>query len=240
MEMYIYVIGVLFFVGTWSALFGLAPKSRMPILWSSLAWGPAGPISEYWHVKDYWNPHYLLKLEIGDWAFGVEDFLFAFMFGGLCAGMFDLLLRKSGHNDLTRFTAMGFMLLLCGVMACLVVMSSLVVLFNVNSLHSIVIAFLGGTIWILAWHPNWIPAALLTAATATVVMWIFYWGFLFRLFPSLVEQWWRSDALSGISIGGVPIEEVIWACAAGLFVGPLLRYCMDRTSRANLSGALSS
>ena len=88
--MYVYAIGLLFFLAVWLGMYIFVPKSRKAILWSSIAWGNAGPISEYWHLKDYWNPVYMLRLEVGKWIFGIEDYLLAFAYGGLAAGIFDI------------------------------------------------------------------------------------------------------------------------------------------------------
>jgi hypothetical protein len=71
--MYAYAIGSIFFLAVWLIMYIFVPKSRKVILWSSIAWGPAGPISEYWHLKDYWNPVYMRRFEVGNWSFGVED-----------------------------------------------------------------------------------------------------------------------------------------------------------------------
>ena len=73
-----YAIEVLFSFGIWGILFVLVPKSRKPIMWASFASGAAEPISQYGHIKDYWNPSYLIKRQIGDWIFGIVDYIFAF------------------------------------------------------------------------------------------------------------------------------------------------------------------
>lgn len=232
--MYNYGIGALFFLGIWFVLFTFVRKSRKPMLWSSLALGLAGPISEYWHVKDYWSPTYILKIQIDNWIFGVEDYLFAFAFAGLCTGIFDLLARKSGQDELPRFNPMGFIGLVLLGLACMLVMGGLVVFLRLNSLHAIVVAFLISAGVILVRRPKWIVAAMQSAFIAAGVMWIFYAGFFLRLFPGIVAEWWNVVALSGLSLGAVPIEEVIWAWAIALFAGPALRYCMGRSGDTKL------
>lgn len=232
--MYNYSIGVLFFLGIWFVLFMCVRKSRKPMLWSSLALGHAGPISEYWHLKDYWSPIYMREVQIGNWVFGIEDYLFAFAFAGLCAGIFDLLVRKSGEKELLRFDLMGFIELVLFGLACLLVVGALVMFLKVNSLHAIIIAFLISAAVILVRRPNWITPAVQAASIAAVTMWIFYSGFYLTLFPTVVSEWWNVDALSGITLAGVPIEEVIWAWATALFTGPALRYCMERSGDTEL------
>ena len=228
--MYNYGIGALFFLGIWFVLFTFVRKSRKPMLWSSLALGHAGPISEYWHLKDYWSPTYMLKIHIDTWVFGIEDYLFAFAFAGLCAGIFDLMARKLGQKELARFDPKGFIRLMLLGLACLLAMSALVVFLRLNSLHAIVLAFLVSAAVIMVLRHKWIVPAIQTAFIAAAAMWIFYAGFFLRLFPGIAGEWWNVDALSGMTFTGVTIEEMVWAWAAALFAGPALRYCMERSS----------
>lgn len=225
--MVLYLVGALFFLLAWCVLFALAAKSRRAMLWSSLACGHAGPVSEYWHLKDYWGPDYLSEFRIGDWVFGVEDYLFAFAYAGISAGIFDLLIRRSGERDLTEFSWPGFAkLVLCG--ACVLGGMAALAALAINSVPAIVIAFLVGAMFILARHPPWVPAAMGAGAIAAGLTFLAYWGFYFRLFPGLLEGWWRPEALSGVLLAGVPLEEVVWAGAAAVFVGPAVRHCMGR------------
>ena len=225
--MYIYAIGSIFFLAVWLIMYIFVPKSRKVILWSSIAWGHAGPISQYWHLKDYWNPVYMRRFEVGNWSFGVEDYFFAFAYGGLAAGIFDILARKSGEIELEQFYLRGFIKLLLIVICCLFVMGALTTLLHLNSLYAMSISlFVGGTI-IVFLRPRWTLAAIQTGIISAIFMWIFYWGFYLRLYPHVIEKWWYQKALCGISFDGVPIEELLWASTA-FFVGPVFRYCLKK------------
>ncbi len=129
---------------------------------------------------------------------------------------------------------MGFIGLLLLGFACLLVMGALIVFVKLNSLHAIIVAFLISATTILLRRPKWIAPAVQAAFIVAAAMWIFYSGFFLRLFPGIVGEWWNVDALSGITLGGVPIEEVIWAWATTLFTGPALRYCIGRSGDTEL------
>lgn len=232
--MYDYAIGALFFLGIWGILFTCVRKSRKPMLWSSLALGHAGPISQYWHVKDYWRPTYIRELQIGSWVFGIEDYLFAFAFAGLCTGIFDLIARKFGQEELAWFDPLGFIRLVLLGLVCLLAMSVLVVVLELNSVYAIIWAFLISTAIIMAKRRELIAPAVPTAFIAAAAMWIFYGEFFLRLFPGIVGEWWNVDVLSRITLAGVPIEEIVWASAAALFTGPALRYCTGRSGEIEL------
>lgn len=226
--MYVYAIGALFVLVAWTVLYLVAPKCRPALLWSGLAWGLAGPISEYWHSRDYWSPDYLVRFQIGNWSFGVEDYVYAFAFAGLCAGIFDLLQGKKGPAAMVpQFTLWRFLLLELIVGVCLGAMACLSECLGMNSVHAITIVFVLGGLAIMIRRPVWILVAIVTACVAGCFMWLFYWGFFFRLFPHVLDRWWQQQALSGILLRGVPIEEVAWACAAGWFAGPVFRLCAD-------------
>jgi hypothetical protein len=208
-------------------LFGLFPKERNVIFWSSLACGPAGPISEYWHRADYWHPDLILTIHIGNWTFGLEDYFFAFAFGGICTEIFELLMRRIWQAEDIRFDLKGFIKLLCIVLCSLILMGTLSWLFHFNSLSAISISFI-----LIAWSIFYRRSAFLFPGLVTALLmmsfiWLFYWGLFLRLYPDVIGRWWLSNALSGITLSKVPIEELIWAGSAGLFIGPAVRYSLS-------------
>lgn len=225
-----FAIGMAFFVGAWIALFALSTKSRKPMLWASVVWGHAGPISEYWHRMDYWQPDYVLTIQMGNWVFGIEDYVFAFTFTGLCGGLFEWLASKCGQPALARFKVLGFVGLVILGLGCVLVGGAAVTLLRLNSLHASVLTFLIAAGVILALRTKWIVPALLAASIMGFLMWIFYWAFFLRLFPNIITEWWNVKALSGITLAGVPLEEVIWAWGTALLVGPAVRICMEQGS----------
>jgi hypothetical protein len=183
------LVGALFFLGGWGILFARARRSRKPMLWASAALGHIGPLSEYWHARDYWSPAYSLKVQLGDWTFGLEAYFFAFAFAGLCAGVFDLLVRRAGQPELVLFDGWGFVGLMLLGFACLLSMSVLVVWWRLNSLHAFILIFLAGAALILGQRRAWLTPAVQTAFLAAAAMWIFYAGFFLRLFPGIVDAW---------------------------------------------------
>jgi hypothetical protein len=221
-----YLLGVFYFGAAWLVLFGLGAQERKVIFWSSIAWGFAGPISEYWHRADYWRPDLIFTINIGGWTFGIEDYFFAFAFGGICTGIFELLMKRFWRAEEIRFDLKGFIKLSGIVLFSLILMGALSVLFHLNSLYAISISFLLITGYILYRRPIFLFPALITGLLMMGFMWLFYWGFFLRLYPDLIGRWWLSHALSGMTLGRVPITEPLWAGAAALFIGPAVRYSL--------------
>jgi hypothetical protein len=223
---FIYLLGAFYFIVIWIILFGLFPKGRKVIFWSSLACGPAGPISEYWHRADYWHPDLILAIHIGNWTLGLEDYLFAFAFGGICTEIFELLMRRIWQAEDIKFNLKGFFKLLSIVLFSLMLMGVLSWLFHLNSLLAISISFtlIAGAIFCRQF--TFLFPGLIAALFMMFLMWLFYWSFFLKLDPDIIGRWWLSNALSGITLAKVPIEELIWAGSAGLFIGPAVRYSL--------------
>ncbi len=205
--------------------FGLFREARNVILWSSLACGPAGPISEYWHKVDYWHPDLIIAIHIGSWTFGLEDYLFAFAFGGICTGIFELVIRRICKAGDIKYSLKSFITFLGVMLSSLMLMGVFSLLFHLNSLLGISISFILITGFIFYRRSTFLFPGLITAFLMLCLMWLFYWGFFLSLYPDIIGKWWFGNALSGITIAKVPIEELIWAGSAGLFIGPAVRYC---------------
>ena len=55
---------------------------------------------------------------------------------------------------------------------------------------------------------------------------IFLIGYLILLtfYPLIFQAFWQLDNLSGIRIGKIPIEEILWAFGFGMVVGPMYEF----------------
>ena len=221
-----YLLGVLYFSITWMVLFGIFPEERKVIFWSSFACGPAGPISEYWHRADYWRPDLILSINIGEWTFGLEDYCFAFAFGGISTGIFELLMKRFWHAEDIEFDWKGFIKLIGIVLLNITLMGALSKLFHLKSLYASIISFIIITGYIFYRRPLFIFSGLVTALLMMFFMGLFYWGFFFKLYPEVIGRWWLRNALSGITLAKVPIEELMWVGSAALFIGPAVRYSL--------------
>ena len=235
-----YLLGAFYFSVIWMVLVGLFPKERNVIFWSSLACSPAGPISEYWHRADYWRPDLISAIHIGNWTFGLEDFLFAFAFGGICTGIFELIMRRVWQAEDIRFKLKGFMKFLSIMLFSLMLMGALSWLFHLNSLLAISIAFMLIAGLIFYRHSTFLFPGLVTAIVMMFFMWLFYWGFFLRFYPDVIGRWWFSNAFSGITLVKVPLEEMIWAGSAGAFIGPAVRYSLSVPQDTKLQNPLAA
>ncbi len=214
------LLGGLFFLGGWGMLFACCHEGRSAMLKGSAAFMVVGPCFEYWHLTDYWHPEYLVKISLGRLSFGVEDLLFSFAFAGICIGLFWQQLALAGVTcglDRIREGFAGrFFTLWPGICTFWV----LVHCYAINSLYAIAASCLVSAGVILLKRPCWVCPALRMALLVASLMWFFYWGYFLVLFPGIIESWWELEALWGVRLVGVPLEEPLWALAAALFIGP--------------------
>jgi hypothetical protein len=184
-------------------------------LWvSSLLAAPLGPLFEIWYHRDYWNP-----AVYGPWTVGLEDLLFGFCVGGLGAVAYEVLLNRKrvarhGAQNL-RFFLLAF---LAGVLA-----HAFLVPTGVNSIYVSIATFLAVTLMMLHRRRDLIPVALVSGAALAALMVGSYQAVLWH-HPTLFEEFWHLEKLSGQFILGVPIEEPLWGFGWGAFIGCAWKY----------------
>ncbi|MBN2031260.1 hypothetical protein JW824_13580 [bacterium] len=223
---YTYLIGVLYSLFFWIFLFFINSNNRKNILLTSLVCAPAGPLSEFWNLKDYWSPTYLFKIAIGQWVFGIEDYLFAFAFSGICYGIYILITKQIGSYVEKKYTwFVSVKLMIIGIIF-FVLMFMLTNYLKMNSVYAIVTILFLLSIIIFILHPITFLPSLVTGFIMAAYMFFAYWVFYFRLFPHLINDWWNHEFLSGLYILNIPVEEIIWSFVSGLFIGPTITYCM--------------
>lgn len=217
------MLGALFFLAVWGLVFSLLRRGRGAMLRGSAAFAVLGPIFEYWHLADYWHPAYLVSITLGGLTFGLEDLLFSFAFAGICIGLLRMLLGPGGLSVIREGFGERFFLVWPGIAAFWI----LVYCYGVNSLYAISVGCLVSSALVLFMRPAWTVPALWTALVVSALMWVFYWGYFLVLFPGIIESWWEMDALWGVALAGVPLEEPLWALAAALFIGPVGTFYLE-------------
>jgi len=211
---YVWLFWSIGFLCPWMVLFLAMPDQR-DLMWrTSLAtslFGATEPI----FVPEYWNPPSLFDLAQRT-GFDIESFIFCFAIGGIGVVL---------YNSLTRHD--------------LVPMSESERRHPRHRFHRIAlltpfVAFV--PLYFLPWNPIYPSiACLVLGAIAAVICrpdlkWkTFVGGFLFLTFyavlmltlrfstPGYIERVWNLPALSGGLIYGIPLEELLFGFAFGLY-----------------------
>ncbi len=226
---YAYLAGDVFFLVLWLVLYVLMARSRKAMLWSSLTLVWVAPLFE-WLNKDYWSPEFIWRIEIGPFFFGIESLILGFSVIGISAGIFDWRHRRGdGAREVTRVTASSYWrLAVAGLLAAGPIVA-LTFLFGVNSVHAhiyVCTVLAVAVIWQVKWQ--WKLPSLITSLVVTFVMAAFYFAWFLLLYPDIIDRWWHEEILWGPTWGEVPLEEFLWGAANALYLGPVIRYCMDK------------
>jgi hypothetical protein len=213
------------FIILWIVLFVKTPGIRMPMLFLSALGGLAGPISEYWHLRDYWHPDYWVALDVRGWRFGIEDYLLTFGLAGTSLALFEKFGAKKAWGPLPPLTWKSRLRLdMIGNMG-VVMMALFASVMGMNSIRAILLVILIFSCVLYGFRPAWFLRALPVAAAFSLFYFAVLRFYLIPLFPGIIERWWNPEALWGLWIAGVPVEEPLWAFGVALFAGPVYRAC---------------
>ncbi len=161
---------------------------------------------------------------------GIEDLLFAFSIFGIAAVVYQVVVgahlhkikgeRFKHHNDVTHWWILLMLVLGLWAFASLL----LIHVFDLSSVRALIVAGLLVGIYIIADRHDLLMDALLSGLLVGVLVFVLEQLFFVRLFPEAVAGFWQYDAISSFVIGGVPIEEIMWAMVVGFTIGPMYEW----------------
>jgi hypothetical protein len=222
---YTYAVMTIPFVAAWIIGYILSPGRRLAILWTSIILGIAGPISEYWHARDYWHPNYLLPIAVGNWRFGIEDYILTFAMAGTAMALFEKLTAKKGWKPLPPVSLKSLFKLDMWGNSGILLMILFISILGMNSIYAIILTLLIVSAVLMTLRPEVIPLVFPIALIFGCLYWLCFALLFLPMFPGLFEKSWNLEALLGIRLAGVPVEEPLWAFCVALFVGPIYRAC---------------
>ncbi|NQV90794.1 hypothetical protein HQ487_05335 [Candidatus Uhrbacteria bacterium] len=160
---------------------------------------------------------------------GIEDFLFVFSFFGIAAVIYQILVGRHAHKLRgSRYEMehighwIGHLALILGIWAFVTLM--LIHVFALSSVQSLIVGGLFIGIYIIADRHDLTMNALLSGIFMAGLIFIIEQLFFVRLFPLDASTFWQFNALSSFVIGGIPMEELMWAAVAGFTIGPLYEW----------------
>jgi len=200
---YVWLVWSSAFLLPWLLAFATVPGYRGVMWRASFAtslFGATEPI----FVPEYWKPPSLFELAQRT-GFDIESFIFCFAIGGIGAVL---------YNGLTKQD--------------LVPMSEAEKRHPLHRFHRVAllapfVAFV--PLYLLPWNPIYPSIACLAIGPANhrgggFLFLVFYAIFMLGLrlsAPGYIEQVWNLPALSGMLIYGIPLEELLFGFAFGLY-----------------------
>jgi hypothetical protein len=213
-DKYVWLFWASAFLVPWVALWTLFPTHRRTMLWASIFTMPLG-LTEPLFVPEYWAPPSLFDLAERT-GFDIESLIFCFGIGGVGAVLYNAI--TATHLDEMSIDERQVPLHrhhYKALAAPFVVFVPLYFL-PVNPIYSGIAAMIVGSISTVLCRPDlksktWVGGLVFTLYYAAFVL-----G-LECLSPGYADRVWNLDALSGILIGPIPIEELAFALAVGFY-----------------------
>lgn len=215
---YAYLVGDIIFGAIWLILFLLRKDLRKEMISLSLIGAVFFPFALI-YLPDYWYPDHIIHSDA--LPLGIEDFLFAFLIAGIGAVLYEAAFGKShllcecrrkNPKGLTAITA-----------AAVIVLLGFTFWFGLNSIYSSYVSFAIIFGYIVYFRKDLFWQALMSGFSVGLVMFLFYQIWI-RLYPGIIQHWWKLENISGILIFGTPLEEIIWGFSWGLVGGTIYEF----------------
>ncbi len=228
-DQYVWLVWSIALLAPWLAVYVAFPRQRKVMLWTSLFTMPFG-LTEPLFVPAYWSPPSLFDLARTT-GFDIESFIFSFGIGGIASVQYNLWVARvpAPVIDAERLSRRHKL----HSWALTVPLLSFPILHALpwNPIYAAIVAMALGAAAAVWCRPDlarktWIGAVLFVA---------YYTVFLIGIeltTPGYIARVWNLAALSGASIAGIPIEELLFAAAFGAYWSSVYEHFTWRTLAA--------
>ncbi|OHA21798.1 MAG: hypothetical protein A2849_02600 [Candidatus Taylorbacteria bacterium RIFCSPHIGHO2_01_FULL_51_15] len=204
-------LGLLYLI-FWLILFLSRRDLRREMLISSLLAGFLAIILEPFFLKDYWTPEL-----INGWSVGIEDFLYGFAIGGIANVLYEEFFKKRFIRKRSERYHWRFLLILYIVSFSVLLLGR--EFWGLNTMYATLGALGAAFLSIMLFRPDLARDAIWSGILFTMITALVYIPVILS-FPDFITSFWHLKNLSGILLGGIPLEEFLWAFMFGLVAGP--------------------
>jgi len=210
---YVWLVWSSAFLLPWVLLYALFPQHRVVMWWASVFMAAFG-LTQPMFVPEYWNPPSLFELAQRT-GFDIESIIFSFAIGGIGAVLYNILARKrlkplrpeERHHSRHRWHRWA--------LATPFALFPILYFLPWNVIYAGIAAMIAGAIAAVLCRPdlkaNTLAGGVLFLAIYTVFLLGLKWSA-----PGYIEQVWNLEALSGVLIYGLPLEELLFGFSFGL------------------------
>lgn len=212
-DSYVWLVWSGAFLLLWALLYWPFQVHRRAMIWASVFTTPFG-LTEPLFVPSYWNPPTLFDLAQRT-GFDIESLIFCFGIGGVGAVLVNVLTQRvtvsvtqaERHHPRHRLHRV--------VLLAPFLIFVLLLPFRWNPIYPGIAAMLIGAA-LSAWcRPDLTRHTLLGGVVFLVYYIVFLAGLELIAAPGYIERVWNLDALSGIVLGFMPLEELLFAVGFG-------------------------
>ncbi|MCX6714427.1 MAG: hypothetical protein NTX72_01290 [Candidatus Uhrbacteria bacterium] len=163
-------------------------------------------------------------------TFGIEDLLFGFSVFGIAAIIYHVLLGKHVHKikgDRLRLKNpaahwIAHLILVLGSWICLSL--GAIAIFSIAPIQAMLFGGVMVGMYIIASRNDLLVDALLSGLMTAALVFLVEQLFFIRLFPDIATNYWEWTTLSKFILGGIPLEEILWAGVVGFTIGPMYEW----------------
>lgn len=211
---YVWLMWASAFLAVFFLIYFLSPRQRSTMLVAGLATMPFG-LTEPLFVPEYWDPPSLFDLAQRT-GFDIESLIFTFAIGGVAVVMYDRLTGRqsvfvgSTARSQRRHRLHTLALLTPGVT--FIVLSAL----SWNPIYSAIVAMVAGAAAAVLCRPDLLSKTLIGGLLFAGYYALFMVGLVITA-PGYIEQVWNLADLSGVVVFAIPLEELLFGLAFGLY-----------------------
>lgn len=207
---YVWLLWSLALLATFLLILAFARPHRALMVRVGLGTAPFG-LTEPLFVPSYWNPPSLFDLAQRT-GFDLESLLFAFSIGGIGAVLYNVATRRETRpTPLSGFHRYHYLALATPA----AVFLALVPL-GWNPIYPALIAMTAGAAATVMCRPR-LRAKTLLGGLLFFGLYTLFMASLRIAVPGYIEEVWNLPALSGLLITGIPLEELLFGAAFGLY-----------------------
>lgn len=212
---YTWFIWSLLFLVIWVVLFlSLSFKIERKSMLVVSFWTSVLGLTEPFFVPEYWNPPTLFDLARRT-GFDLESLIFTFAIGGIAFVLYELIF-KTRHQVMTEVhrNSKTHRYHKVALLSSPFVFIILFIFSDLNPIYSGIIAMAVGGL--STWYcRSDLKKKMFVSALMFLLLYFFYFLILNAISPGYVEEVWDLNAISGILIFGIPLEELMFAFTFG-------------------------
>ncbi len=213
-EQYIWFVWSSAFLIPWLILYLMFPVHRKAMWWASIYTMPFG-LTEPLFVPEYWSPPSLFDLAINI-GFDIESLIFCFGIGGVGAVLYNVLAGQvpqpmrdmARHHKRHRFHKQ--------ILASPFIVFPFLYFLPWNPIYPSIVAMSVGAVATIWCRPD-----LKTKTWVGGLLFLSYYVFFLLALEwtasGYIDRVWNLDALSGISIFNMPLEELLFSFSFGMY-----------------------
>jgi len=224
---YAYLVGNIILLPIWIILFIHRKDLRKEIVLVGLAAGVIAIFTSHLFLADFWEPEYTFPIIFrGKVVSGFNEFLYGFIGAGIASSIYEEIFGKRFAKRRDRKHNWRYFLIPF-IVACMFILFTFNLLLGINSIYAAFLAILIPLVGGLFFRRDLIIDSIYSGLIFGLIS-ILMFLILTKIFPGLVQRWWRLGNVSGVLILGIPAEELMWAFIFGAGSGPFYEFFTGR------------